>query len=66
MLLLMVFTGGAEAFAPPKSSLALHVRGGGPPAAAVTVADYSGAVASLFDNMRAPAALIGGSLVPSG
>ena len=42
----------------------MRVRGGGPTAAAV--ADYSGAVASLFDNMRAPAALIGGSLVPLG
>ena len=62
--LLIVFAGESAAFAPPKSSLALRVRGGGPPAAAV--ADYSGAVASLFDNMRAPAALIGGSLVPLG
>ena len=48
-------------------SIALRERGGAgyfTPAAAV--ADYSGAVASLFDNMRAPAALIGGSLVPLG
>ena len=67
MFVLIVFAGVAAAFAPPKSSLALHVRGGAgyfTPAAAV--ADYSGAVASLFDNMRAPAALIGGSLVPLG
>ena len=69
MFLLTVFAGGVESFAPPKRSLALQVRGGSSggyftPAAAV--ADYSGAVASLFDNMRAPAALIGGSLVPLG
>jgi hypothetical protein len=66
-VLFIVCASGALAFTPPKSSLALRVRGGGnyfTPAAAV--ADYSGAVASLFDNMRAPAALIGGSLVPLG
>ena len=63
-VLLFICASGTQAFTPPKSSLALRVRGGGPTAAAV--ADYSGAVASLFDNMRAPAALIGGSLVPLG
>jgi hypothetical protein len=35
-------------------------------ASAGTLADYSGAATSLFNNMRAPAALIGGSLVPIG
>lgn len=38
----------------------LALRGG------ATVADYSGAAAELFNNMRAPAALIGGSIVPIG
>lgn len=40
----------------------LRPRGG----AQMALGDYAGAAAELFNNMRAPAALIGGSIVPMG
>ena len=36
------------------------------PATAVAIKDYSGMAAGLFNNMRTPAALIGGAIVPLG
>jgi len=62
-ILSLVLAGSASAFTQPKAKLA-RIRGRWSTPAAV--ADYSGAVASLFGNMRAPAALIGGSLVSLG
>ena len=36
------------------------------PATALAIKDYSGMAAGLFNNMRTPAALIGGAIVPLG
>jgi len=60
-----IAAGGADAFAPARASTASRLRGGWSSPAASLV-DYSGAVSALFDNMRAPAALVAGSLVPLG